>query len=303
MNIRGKSIKSVTKLLAAAKGCKEIKLAHKVSHDIEEKLFAIGFDNELSIGDYLIPDVVGKVTELNAHGKLVVRKDLPLETHPRSYYRTWQDWHGREHSGIQTRNIEMYPREYQPAFEETLHVVDIDQDKYVATDSINLIESNESRNIHLANLMLECFGSFEVIDSKSGNIVSAKVKQLHWDILPPGKYPWSKAKSLVGEVTKKLKDSDKGVVDIRMEKITKYNPDFIATGRAGFNGYFIYGFSSKGVYVLESIYLDNATYIFGNNWEQLSKLTKNQIINGEIEHKRIVHDKAWGSKIKYYLSN
>ncbi|MCO7227738.1 hypothetical protein NH398_00620 [Halomonas sp. CnH100-B] len=302
MQVKGKSIRSVTRLLAASQGCEEVKLAHKVSDNMEDLLSAIGFDKEPQTGDYLIPKVVGKVTALNAHGKEVIRKDLPLEPQARSYYRTWEDWHGQEHSGIQTRYIDMYPREYKPAFEETLHVIDVDGNKYIATDSMQLNEQNETRNIHLSNLMLECFSSFEVLDSRSGNVISTKVKQLHWDILPPGEYPWAKAKSLVGEVTKKLKDSEKGVVDARMQTITSYNPDFLATGRAGFSGYFIYGFASKGIYVLESIYLDNATYIFGDKWEQLSRLTKNQIINGEIEYRRIVHDKKWSKIIRSILT-
>lgn len=302
MQIKGKSIRSVTKLLAASQGCEEIRLAHRILDDMTDLLSAIGFDKEPSAGDYLIPEVVGKISALNAHGKEIIRKDLPLEPQPRSYYRTWKDWHGQEHSGIQTRDIDMYPREYQPAFEETLHVIEIGGDKYIATDSMELNDSNESRNIHLSNLMLECFGSFEVLDAKNGNIISTKVKQLHWDILPPGEYPWSKAKLLVGEVTKNLKESEKGVVEARMQTITKYCPDFLATGRAGFSGYFIYGFASKGLYVLESIHLDNATYIFGDNWEQLSKLTKNQIINGEIDHQRIVHDKKWNRTVRSILA-
>jgi len=302
MQINGKSIRTVTKLLAAAQGCEEIKLAHKISDSITDQLSAIGFDKEPSVGDYLIPEVVGKVTALNAHGKEIVRRDLPLEPQPRSYHRTWKDWHGQEHSGIQTRDIDMYPREYQPAFEETLHVIEVGDDIYISTDSMELKDSNESRNIQLSNLMLECFGSFEVLDAKNENIISTKVKQLHWDILPPGEYPWSKAKLLVGEVTKKLKDSAKDVVEARMQKITKYCPDFLATGRSGFSGYFIYGFASKGLYVLESIHLDNATYIFGDNWDQLSKLTKNQIINGEVDHQRIVHDKKWSRTISSVLT-
>ena len=175
MQIKGKSIRSVTKLLAASQGCEEIRLAHRILDDMTDLLSAIGFDKEPSAGDYLIPEVVGKISALNAHGKEIIRKDLPLEPQPRSYYRTWKDWHGQEHSGIQTRDIDMYPREYQPAFEETLHVIEIGGDKYIATDSMELNDSNESRNIHLSNLMLECFGSFEVLDAKNGSIISTKV--------------------------------------------------------------------------------------------------------------------------------
>ncbi|WLQ14341.1 hypothetical protein O5O45_00100 [Hahella aquimaris] len=303
MKLQGKSMRSVTKLVAAAQGCEEIKIVHKISAETSETLEAIGFAADPEVGDYLIPQPVGKVTAKNAHGKEIIRKDLPMEPEPRSYHRTWKDWHGQEHSGIQTRYIDMYPREFKPAEEETLHVIQINDNKYVSTDILVLDSENESRNIHLSNLMLECFGGFEIVDAKNGSVIGSKVKQLHWDILPPGEYPWSRAKPLVGEVTKRLKESEKEVVESRMQSITRYNPDFLATGRAGFSGYFVYGFSTKGIYILESVHLDNATYVFGDDWERLSKLTKNQIINGNLEHKRIIHDQKWDREIRRLLAS
>lgn len=299
MQVKGKSIRAITKLLAAAQGCDEIKLAHKVTENISD----IGFDKNPSIGDYLIPKPIGKTTSLNANGKQIIRKDLPLQPQPRSYFTTWKDWHGQEHSGIQARDIDMYPREYLPAQEEELYVIEIDGTKYIATDKMLLTDENEVRNIHLSNLMLECFGSFEIFDTNKKSIVTTKLKQLHWDILPPGEYPWSRAKPLIGEITKNLKESDRKVVESRMQLISRFTPDFLATGRAGFSGYFVYGFTKKGIYILESIHLDNATYVFGDDWERLSKLTKNQIINGEIDHQRIIHDKKWNRSINLLLRN
>lgn len=302
MKIKGKSVRAISKIISAAKGAEKVKFVHKISNDILESLEAIGFDEKIEVGDCLIPMPIGKITSRNANGREIIRKDLPKEPEPRSYHRTWKDWHGQEHSGIQTRYIDMYPREYQLAEEEIISVININGDKYVSTDSMVLNDKNESRIIHLSNLMLECFGGFEVVDSKKGIIIGTKIKQLHWDILPPGEYPWSRAKPLLGEITKKLKDSDKEVVESRMKKITQYNPDFLATGRAGFSGYFVYGFADKGIYILESLYLDNATYVFGNDWEKLSKLTKNQIINGELEHQRIIHDKKWNREVHSLLA-
>jgi hypothetical protein len=254
MQIKGKSIRTVTKLLAASKGCEEIKLVHKVTIELKSSLLSIGFDADPDIGDFLIPKPVGKATALNAHGKEIIRKDLPLEPQPVSSFRTWKDWHGQEHSGIQTREIDKYPREYQPAHEELLYIIAVDGEKYVTTDSLNLESVNELRNIHLSNLMLESFGSFEVLDAKSGGIIGAKIKQLHWDILPSGEYPWSRAKPLVEKITKNLNDSKKGVIESRMKTITQYTPDFLATGRAGFSGYFVYGFAAKEIYILESVH-------------------------------------------------
>ncbi|WKV87844.1 hypothetical protein LJU32_19850 [Pseudomonas sp. B21_DOA] len=83
-----------------------------------------------------------------------------------------------------------------------------------------------------------------------------------------------------------------------MREISKYEPDFLATGRGGYSGYFVYGFTSKKLHFLESIHLNNATYIFGDDWEKLSSLSKEEIINGGHEYLRIIHDKKWTGKIR-----
>ena len=38
-------------------------------------------------------------------------------------------------------------------------------------------------------------------------------------------------------------------------------PDFVVYGRAGFKGYAVFGFTSKNLYVLESAFPNNATYV------------------------------------------
>ncbi len=300
MHITGKSIRSITKLVAAAHGKTSIRLARKVDQNIMPLLVDLGFDSELVTGDFLIPRPVGKVTFANSQGDIKVRKDLPKEPESVSVYTSWQDWHGRPHSGVVSRTIKKYPRDYIPAQELSLGIVQLDGDKFVATDIINLNE--EKMSLHASNLMLECFGGFDLVDAENEAIVGPKVKQLHWDVLPPGEYPWSRAKGLIGEATKHLEEKDRKVIESRIQSITRFSPDFVATGRAGFTGYFVFGFKKKGLYCLESIYLDNATYIFGEDWEKLSKLTKNQIINGDVEHTRIIHDKCWGREIRRVFS-
>ncbi|MDF2180526.1 hypothetical protein [Neptuniibacter sp. CAU 1671] len=304
MKIKGKSVRSITKIIAAAKNSNRIQLAYRIDPSNTDKIRDVGFDENPSIGDYLIPAPLGKATQANSLGRQVVRKDLPKEPEPVSFHTSWTDWHGYQHSGIQTRYIDKYPREYIPADEEELTVCKINggDAMYIVTDMIDLQKTDEKRIIHLSNIMLECFGEFEILDIDSGKIAGTKLKQLHWEILPKGSYPWSKTKGLVGEVTGKLKDSERLVVESRMEHISKFNPDFLATGRAGFSGYFVYGFSAKKIYLLESIHLDNATYVFGDNWEALSTLTKNEIINGDVGHTRIIHDKKWKRSIRELLS-
>jgi hypothetical protein len=82
-----------------------------------------------------------------------------------------------------------------------------------------------------------------------------------------------------------------------MQRISKLGPDTLALGRGGFHGYIAFGFSKRKIFILESIYLDNATYVFGSDWEMLSQLSKAEIISGGLQKERIIHDRRWGIRL------
>ena len=48
----------------------------------------------------------------------------------------------------------------------------------------------------------------------------------------------------------------------------------------------------------ESIHIDNATYIFDDDWEELSQLTKAEILDNNYQKDRIIHRKNWYKDIK-----
>lgn len=298
--IEGKSVRSIKKLVLLADGIDKVRLVYDVS-DKESTLWEnLGFNKVLEIGDTLMPSCVGKTSEFNANGKEIVRKDLPKEKRSFNIYTSWTDWNGDSHSGFQYRTIKAYPKQYIEAPSENLSVIIINDRLHIATQETTVADENEKRNLHLMNLMLECFGEFEVFDVKSGHSVGANIRRLQWDVLPVGEYPWHKAKAIVEEKTKNLDNSKRIVIEHRIKTISECKPDFLAVGKGGFAGYFVYGFESKKIFILESIHLNNATYIFDKNWEELSKMTKNQIINSEtdISYTRIIHDRRWKRKIK-----
>ncbi|KHT38041.1 hypothetical protein [Vibrio sinaloensis] len=300
MAVKGKSLRKLSRVLVAAKGAERVRFVKKV--ESEEELIFVGFNGQPNEGDSVIPRAVGKVSEFNVNGKEVIRKDLPKEPEPISFHTTWLDWHGYEHSGIQTRLVDKYPRDYINAPASYLSIANINGEQYVCTDAFLLTEDSDEV-LHLANLMLELFEEFEVYDEESQAIQNLEIKRLNWEILPKGDYPWDKTKEIISPILKNLKDSQKPVVEERLRKITKKSPDFIAVGNAGFNGYFVFGFSDNEQYVFESVHLGNATYVFGDNWEELSLLTKNEIINGELDHERIIHDDNWDRQLNRILSN
>ncbi|WP_210441688.1 hypothetical protein [Vibrio crassostreae] len=302
MKFSGKSVRSLTKLMKVAGGATKVRLTVSLSDISKDLLTQLGFDETPDVGDYLIPTVLGKYTSFNVNGSIKVRKDLPLEPESVMFHGSSRDWHGGIHYGIRTRTINKYPREYIPAPSETFEIVSLDESLFVSSSELNLGDADETRNIHVTNMMLECFSEFDIYDIEKEEIVGPRLKRLQWDILPSGECPWDKARPIILKRTEHLEEKDKKVIEHRMNIISKRKPDFLATGRAGFSGYFVYGFKNQDVYVLESMALDNATYVFNSEWEAISQLTKSQIINSDLPHQRIIHNKRWRVSVGHAIS-
>lgn len=302
MKFAANSVRTLTKLLKVTGGAKVIRLTVDISSISKDSLVKVGFEASPTEGDFLIPAVLGKFTRFNVNGEVKVRKDLPMEPESIMYYGTSRDWHGGTHHGIRIRTINKYPRENIPAPSEVLEIVSVDGKLSISTPELNLKDIDETRNIHLVNMMLECFSEFDVYDVKKNKVIGPRLKRLQWDILPAGECPWEKAKAIILKKAEHLEEKDKKVIEHRMKVISRREPDFLATGRAGFNGYFVYGFKAQDVYVLESMELDNATYVFNSDWEAISQLTKSQIINSELPHQRIIHNRKWNMAVGQAIS-
>lgn len=302
MKFKGKSVRSLTKLLKIAGDAEKVRLAVPLNDISEDLLMLIGFDRKPNVGDYLIPIRLGKFTDFNVNGTEIKREDLPKVSQSVMFYGASRDWHGGIHHGLRTRTTKKYPREYVAAPSEIFEIVDIEDVSFLSSSILNLNDVDESRNIHVTNLMLECFSEFDIYDIEKQEIVGPRLKHLQWDVLPSGEFPWDKAKAIISQRTEHLEEKDKKVIEYRMRVISQKEPDFLATGRAGFNGYFVYGFTNRDVYILESMEFGNATYVFNSEWEEISKLTKNQIINSDLPHQRIIHSKAWALSINRAIS-
>lgn len=300
MKIHGKSVKSATKLRALCNVLKSIRLIYPYDETSEEFRLKIGFPSQPKTGDAVIPLPTGKISSFNVNGLEKKRTDLPLEPQAVTSLTSWKDWHGKEHSGLVTRTRMMYPLEYIPAPSEFIEIISLNEKFYYSTREIDLNESDESI-IHLENLMLELFSQFEIFDSSNGKLLRTKIKKLMWEVLPPGLYPWERIEAVIKLSSGNISESDEARIHERLKFLEKFTPTFIGAGRAGFNGYFIYAYQDKEIYVLESIFLNNATYVFNGNWEELSQLTKNEIINSEHHHIRIIHDKNWKKKIRLIM--
>jgi hypothetical protein len=303
MKFKGNSMRTAAKLLSFVQKHPQIHLVFNTVDSDPSIWTRLGFNEQLEAGQCIVPACIGSATTFNARGKELINKELPKERRYFMSYRTWQDWHGREHSGTQFRGMDCYQRAYIAAPSELLYVIQSGTEVHIASRALNAVSENEQVVLHICNLMLECFGEFEVLDASSKEKIGPKLKRLQWEILPPGEYPWAKAKPFIRRVTERFDKPSQDVIEFRMARIAQYKPDGLHIGRGGFDGYFVYSFEKKKLFVLESAHLDNATYIFKEGWQQFSQLTKNEIINGKVPHRRLIHDHKWHANLNSALNS
>lgn len=277
-------------------------VAIRLSEVTEKELVRIGCPIPANLGDSFLPAVIGKISSFNAHGAEILDRSGGKETLDRMVNRSWNDWHGYPHSGVSSVSYQRWPRTNISPPEDHFRIVNISGELFIASELRTFSLADDDKNLHTLNLFLECFGQCEVFDSKLNSLSAPKLKKRNWDLLPQGTYPWDKAKIHIQKITQTLSNDEQAVIDYRMKQISSRTPDILAMGRGGFHGYFVFGFSSKNIFVLESIHLDNATYLFGSDWEAFSELTKREILEDKKERARIIHNKSWWRRLSSHLS-
>jgi hypothetical protein len=267
----------------------------------------IGFTEKIDEGETILPPAkFGPICRYNCDGKEIVHKDQPMETVYRQIEWTWEQWAGRYDTETMSKIVDVpykrYPRTLDPPPSVELSITtNKNGQRYIVSPTFNLDFDDNDLLLHTLNIFLEIFNQCQVLTEDLDSYSIQNLKQLNWRILPPGKYPWKKVEGQLTPIIEKEKQQNQVVIRHRLEIITGYNPEFVAIGKAGFSGYLIFGFPKKNLYVLESLYYGNATYVFEENWETLSKLTKAEILTGNFQQDRIIHRVKWDGHMRKLL--
>jgi hypothetical protein len=266
-----------------------------------------GFSPLLEVGETVLPAISGAISEFNAVGKNILLKDLPMERVYRQGEWKWKQFSGRDNYEEKSKIVDIPYSRYQrdhinpPSLELSI-VNNIAGEKLIVAPAIVFDTQNEELITHAVNLLLEIFGICELRNENLDSIINVPIKKLNWDILPQGRKPWGELKALVSPVVDKLPEGNRVVIEKRVESINVFSPEFVAVGRAGFSGYLVFGFPEKSLFILESTQTNNATYVIENNWEQLSGLTKAEILNNNLHKQRVMHRENWFKEINTLLS-
>ncbi|MBQ0946297.1 hypothetical protein KAK07_23360 [Ideonella sp. 4Y16] len=266
---------------------------------VEGRLAALGFDSPLVPGQRLLaPARRGPASRRNAEGYDIIHRDQPMETSYRQVVWRWTQFAGRQTEEMEKLvdvPYQRYPRTHVPPYSFELEVkVRGDGQVYVVAGPFSNDEASVVVATNTANMMREALGGFEVLDKDPTNWVSAPVRRLYWQLLPPGKNPWQSAVPALEQMVERAPAGNQGVLRARMSAVGEKKPDFVAIGVGGFEGYCVFGFVEQGLCVLECPQVNNATYVLPmESWETVSQMSKAEILDARAHKARIVHTRAW----------
>lgn len=270
-----------------------------------QMLKRFGFVDPFDVGQSVLPSVyLGPAARRNASGYAIIHRDQPMEEVIRQHSWKRMEWRGRDKVEVENvidHKYRRYPRTYVAGegVEFTI-MVGHHGEKVIASPAYHPVEAADSL-LMAANLLVEGFGGVEFFREDLVPPLNVPVKRLNWDIFPQGRIPWSQVREVIERVTERAPASVKPVIRTRVKAVERYGPDFVAIGRAGFDGYWVFGFTKHGLYVLESRMLDNATYVLDADWEAVSRLTKAEIIHSDLSVARLIHDGNWALKLDEVL--
>lgn len=267
------------------------------TNGLEQRLNAIGFPSIEFTGIKLIPRAIGPVSKFNAEGRDIPLKHLPMETYYRDAY--IKDWHGDYH--YVDIPGERYQRKHINAPCQEISLIKIGGNNYAISDLLPNTEDGKELIKHVVNLFLEIFGVCEILNKdKCPEVATTKLKRAYWQILPEGEIVWER----VNQITGGIQDSNELVGQLqryRFKTIIQYKPDLVYYGNGGFHGYLVFVFKKKNLVLMENMIYGNATYVFRDNWEELSKLSKAEIIKQNLQENRLIHRGNWPYQVTNLL--
>jgi hypothetical protein len=161
---------------------------------------------------------------------------------------------------------------------------------------------NDDKLLHRVNVFGELFGQAEILTGDLSPYLRTSFRRLNWEVLPEGEHPWPEVERHVRPIIDRMAPGVGAVAEYRLRVLTEqHHPVLTAIGRAGFSGYLIFGYRARGLHVLESLEYGNATYVFDDGWEELSQLSKAEIIRGDLAVDRVVHRSGWERRIANLL--
>lgn len=260
-------------------------------------------DGQITAGEpVLLPRTRGLFAARNLDGWVEKRKDLSKELRELSNWAP--DWNGSGYHLV-SRTIEAWPLQYHGARLNTISATVLEQlhDGALVRMRVDQPLSRESEtfaddlNFNL-RLLKEAVGAARIFPADMSDEEYAKIQTVDWEMLPAGSEDRVFAQLVKhgGASAERMR-----VASERLQTLDRLGHDGFIVGTGRFSNYFGAKFGKRFV-ALENLEYGNALYLFEEDWEALSKLSRSELIRRRdpLVH-RIPHLPGWQSAIRKLL--
>lgn len=247
----------------------------------------------------LPPPSLGIHARRNLDGWDEKRTDLPKER------RTVSGWVPSWNSGsyhLVSREIDAYPVERHPPRLLTISATVLELLVEGALVRFRIDQPLQRESASFARdlqfnlrLLREAAGNAHIFDAYLSDDEFARIQQVDWELLPAGS-----AERLLAhlEARKPVDPAKLAVARERLEALERLGHDGFIVGTGRFARYFGARFGERLV-ALENLEYGNALYLFEENWEQLTRLSRTELIRRrDASVHRIPHLPGWQSAIR-----
>lgn len=250
------------------------------------------------------PTSVGRYSKANREGREIIRKDLP------KYNKTWSvttpnygDWSKGSHQ-IEWET-EAYPRDFVPPKLLTIGIEQLGVDaqrlagifKFTVNEVLDRQSADfDSQLLFNLNLLQENVGNHDVYQSTASRDDYLRTLYVNWEILPPGEREETFQRIL--RIAATTDPVVRQQLRERFDVLHSLKPINFVQGTNEFRRYFGAQFAADLV-VFENLEYGNAIYVMFEEWEQLSRKTRIELLaSREGRFVRIPHTKTWRARLK-----
>ena len=259
------------------------------------------------VPERIMPDpTFGRFSRWNVEGREVVRRDLPMVTKTYAIETpNWGDWGYGSHTVYWDRDV--YRRDYVPPKaaeisirllaternEDTLYLV-----RFAVEEVLSRCDSDfETQLLANLNLLQENVGGADVFSADADDREYLRTISVVWEILPPGQRDENLARIL-----SKLRTHSNGLRARLLERyqlLEELSPIAYISGTSGFQRYFGAQFANDLV-VFENLEYGNAIYVMFEDWEDLSKRSRLDLLRDQTgaRFERLVHRPGWQDAVR-----
>ncbi|MEU1297951.1 hypothetical protein ABZ439_36760 [Streptomyces sp. NPDC005840] len=254
----------------------------------------------------LPPAEQGRFSKWNLTGRIVRRTDLPKVDRSWGFETpNFGDWSKGSHTITFTRQA--YQIEHLHGHQIVIAMEEVSSHDKQVTIAFRVDHIlNRTAADHDADLLFtlcllqENVGAVDVVASTTSTGEWARTMALTWEFLPVGT---RETDSVIGELTRRLRlernDPRREGVEARLGALLALRPERMLYGTSGFQRYVGAQFT-PGLVVFENARYGNAIYVMFEDWEDLSKRSRVDLLAGSSRgFERIIHRRGWEGRLRH----